>query len=55
MGLFGGHNDDLPVRMIPAVVKVGAFMASLIMCRDKEEGTMIEGTIVAVSEFRRIR
>ena len=36
----------MPMRMIPTVVKVGAF----IIYRDKEEGITTEGTIMAVSE-----
>ena len=36
----------MPVHMIPAVVMEGAF----IMYRDREDGTMTGGTIMAVSE-----
>ena len=36
----------MPVHMIPAVVKAGAF----IMYKDSEDGTMTGGTIMAVSE-----
>ena len=36
----------MPVHMIPAVVKKGAF----IMYNDNEDGTMTGGTIMAVSE-----
>ena len=36
----------MPMHMIPAVVQKGAF----IMYKEREDGTMIGGTIVAVSE-----